>query len=159
MKFSLSVSDWTLAREILGILVLENCGLVRKKAVPPLYSSGVVYRRPKMEVDGSQRFLTCAETFAAKEGSCPELAAWRAAELRVWGDPRIGVSPCKVGPKGCIAHPPVRRPNDGRIVSGCPSIKVYRRPEFPGIYHCEVRLPNGDAEDQSRFLGMGNTRE
>jgi hypothetical protein len=157
--FQIELSDWRLAHKLLELGVLENCLAIGKKKVPRIYASGVRYRPPYTDESGCQRLQSAEETFHKKAGTCPDLAMWRAAELRMLGDPAIGVLPCKMQGGKCVAHTPVKRPNDGLLVKGCPSVKVYRRPEFPGIYHCQVRLPNGDAEDQSRFLGMGNTRE
>ncbi len=158
--FQVELTDWRLVHRLLDLLVLENCEAIRARKLPRLYASGVRYRKPFTDANGTQRLQSAVETFARKEGTCPDLATWRAAELRVLGDPAIGVRPCRFAPNGrCVSHPPVARPNDRVIVRGCPSIKMYRRPEFPGLFHCETRLPNGDAEDQSRFLGMGNARE
>jgi len=50
---------------------------------PPLYESGVRYRR---EPRGSERWQTPSQTLARGEGDCEDLAAWRAAELRVSGE-------------------------------------------------------------------------
>lgn len=147
-----------IARGVLSTVILQNAGLIKARRVPRLYESGVTYERPSLE-NGSQRCRNAAEVMARGSAACHDLSAWRAAELRVLGDPRIGVRPCVYRGGRCVSHPPVRRPHDGLLLQGCPSIKIYWRPHLEGIYHCEVRLPNGNAEDPSRFLGMGKARE
>lgn len=49
---------------------------------PPLYESGVRYQR---EPRGQENWQTCKETMRLRTGDCEDLAAWRAAELRVSG--------------------------------------------------------------------------
>lgn len=142
------------ARASLEALVDDNARVIRAKKVPPLYSSGVRYRKP-VEKNGRQPILGALETFKSGRGSCPELSAWRAAELRVFGDARIGVEPCRKNPKsGGCHHGYIRIAASGEVVCACPNVKLYWRPECRGVIHCEVRLPDGNAEDPSRFLGM-----
>lgn len=50
--------------------------------LPPLYESGVEY---EAEPWGSESWLTPREVLARRAGDCEDLAAWRAAELRVAG--------------------------------------------------------------------------
>ena len=45
---------------------------------PPLYESGVVYRRER----GTENWQSAAETLQLGYGDCEDLASWRAAELR-----------------------------------------------------------------------------
>jgi hypothetical protein len=145
------------ARGFLERVIADNVKLVRSHKVPRLYASGVRYCRPEREADGQQRLYNASQVIARGCGTCSDLAAWRAAELRVLGDARIGVTPCRPAKSGGCEHGFLQL--YGRTLSACPNIKLYFRPHLQGIYHCEVRLPNGDAEDPSRFLGMGRSRE
>lgn len=52
--------------------------------VPPLYKSGVRYRR---EQPGREQWLTIPEVLDEGFGDCEDLAAWRAAEIRLKGLP------------------------------------------------------------------------
>lgn len=49
------------------------------RRLPPLYKSGVQYRR---EPRGSERWLLPTEVQARGFGDCEDLSLWRAAELR-----------------------------------------------------------------------------
>lgn len=51
------------------------------KRFPPLYRSGVRYRRQL----GPERFLPIPIVFRRRYGDCDQLAAWRAAELQERG--------------------------------------------------------------------------
>jgi hypothetical protein len=64
---------------------------------PPVYQSGVRYRR---EPRGSERWQTPSQTLQRGEGDCEDLAAWRAAELRVSGeDPAARAVVVRSGPR------------------------------------------------------------
>lgn len=78
---------WSTAgvRCALGALTACNRILMRDsrrrgRRVPPLYRSGVRYRRQPPE-----RFLTWPRVLARGYGDCDQLAAWRAAELQEMG--------------------------------------------------------------------------
>jgi len=59
---------------------------LRSQPLPPLYASGVRYQR---EPRGQEDWQSARETYKRRAGDCEDLAAWRAAELRVSGyDPR-----------------------------------------------------------------------
>lgn len=86
-------------------LVLTNVALMeiayeRGLALPPLYQSGVVYRK---EPPGREWWETAADLLSVashRSGDCEDLAAYRAAELRVFdGDPdaRVVVLPTSRG--------------------------------------------------------------
>lgn len=145
------------AREFLQRVIADNVRLFQARKVPRLYGSGIRYRRPKLGSDGKQRILNAAEVVQAGEGTCVDLACYRAAELCAVGDARIGVHACKRSKSGGCEHGYLHI--NGQTIPACPNVKLYYRPHLEGIYHVEVRLPNGDAEDPSRFLGMGGSRE
>lgn len=65
-------------------LVQAHCAMVAAGVVdvPPLYRSGVRYRR---EPRGQERWQLPWQTFEAGHGDCEDLAVWRAAELRLAG--------------------------------------------------------------------------
>ena len=63
-------------------LVRMDLVQLRRGMVPPLYQSGVRYRRePRKRED----WQTAAETYARRYGDCEDLAAYRAADLRLAG--------------------------------------------------------------------------
>ena len=62
---------------------------------PPLYRSGVVYKREPRDV-----WRHAGDVRAAGWGDCEDLSAWRAAELRISGqDPRAHVGVYQSGPR------------------------------------------------------------
>lgn len=63
-------------------LVRLNLTQLRRGLVPPLYQSGVRYQR---EQRGREDWQTAAEAYARRVADCEDLAAWRAAELRLAG--------------------------------------------------------------------------
>lgn len=56
--------------------------LIDRLDMPPLYASGVRYRR---EPRGRERWQLAPQTEALGYGDCEDLATWRAAELRLDG--------------------------------------------------------------------------
>lgn len=80
---------------------------LRASPLPPLYQSGVRYER---EPRGQENWQTCHETLKRKAGDCEDLAAWRAAELRVTGADPAAVAIIKRIRPGLI-HCLVRRGN------------------------------------------------
>ena len=69
--------------------------LIQRLGLPPLYASGVVYRR---EPRGRERWQLAPQTDALGYGDCEDLATWRAAELRLVG---VGARPVvyRAGPR------------------------------------------------------------
>jgi hypothetical protein len=59
-------------------LVCVNVVLMDRSELPPLYRSGVRYRRER----GTEYWKTCEQVFKAGYGDCEDLSAWRVAELR-----------------------------------------------------------------------------
>lgn len=121
----------TVARGFLYGVVLNNCLQIRERKVPLIYESGVTFR-PEPWQGKFEEFADALTVYGRGWGDCDDLCCWRVAELRVLGDKRLGLPPCKA------------------------TIKIYWREYFEGKgFHVEVRLPDGSVEDVSRFLGMG----
>lgn len=106
--------------------------LSRNPGIPPLYDSGVRYRREKdLCVEGrdvcssEERFNTVPTVMRIGFGDCDDLACWRAAELRV--RERIAAVP-----------------------------KLIQVSTVPPRYHVIVVHPDGSTEDPSEILGMGS---
>ncbi len=94
---------------MLGVEELSNPDVAGPQGAPPLYRSGVRYQR---EV-GTERWLTPSQVMAMGRGDCEDLAAWRAAELRVHGeDPDARARVIRSGPR--TWHAVVER-GDGRL--------------------------------------------
>ena len=85
--FSLPASRAMISAALEG-LTAANYVLLRSKHLPPLYRSGVRYRR---EQPGKEDWLTADQVLAKGYGDCEDLAAWRAAELRLNGIPARAV--------------------------------------------------------------------
>ncbi len=105
---------------------------------PPLYESGVIY---KEEAPGREDWPDIPQIMKNGWGDCEDLAAWRAAELRVAG----------------IACEPVLKwqwiPRAQMLAAGYPKRHVPKKGVW--LVHCLVRYPDGDIEDPSKILGMG----
>lgn len=140
------------ARELMRAVLLQNCFLFRALGIPPLYRSGVLYGKEPW-APSYERFDNCKVVFGRKWGDCDDLAPYRAAELRVYGDPRMGLGPCKPLKSGRCAHGTFVASGSGEILPCCANVRIYCRPGS-GVFHCETRLPDGSVEDPSRFLGM-----
>ncbi len=88
---------------------------IRRHQLPPVYKAGVRYRREKcVDVECSQRFEDWQVPSVVMQlgwGDCEDLAAWRAAELRLQGEKARAV-PRSVRPG--LVHIVVRRGN-GKI--------------------------------------------
>lgn len=63
-------------------LVAVNEVLMDRSALPPLYRSGVRYRRER----GTENWKNCEQVFRSEYGDCEDLSAWRVAELRRAGE-------------------------------------------------------------------------
>lgn len=82
------------------------------RPLPPLYSSGVRYRR---EIQ-AEEWLGPREVYAQGNGDCEDLVAWRVAELRLSGEnakpecysPRDGLVHCVVRVNGRREDPSAR---------------------------------------------------
>lgn len=149
---SLSTREIALvARELMRAVLLQNCFLL-SKGLPALYASNVVYRgepwAPEYEC-----FDNCRVVLARGWGDCDDLAPYRAADLRVFGDKRLGIAPCRFAKSGRCSHGSFVASGSGEIMPCCANVRIYCRPGS-GVFHCETRLPDGSVEDPSRFLGM-----
>lgn len=63
-----------------GLVRLAGVDLANDPSIPPLYSSGVRYRREKPDL-----WLTPSEVLRQGHGDCEDLAAWLAAQIRRTG--------------------------------------------------------------------------
>lgn len=89
-------------------LVQLNLSQLRRGLAPPLYKSGVRYKR---EPRGREKWQTAKTTFKKKDGDCEDLAAYRAADLRLGGvQARAVVIDVAPGLKHCVVKLP-----DGRL--------------------------------------------
>ncbi len=69
---------------LLEALVAHNIAYLRDHPdTPPLFRSGVRYR---LDDPAGERWKDIAEVRATGDGDCKDLAAWRLAELRAWGE-------------------------------------------------------------------------
>jgi hypothetical protein len=67
-----------------GLVGLNYAWMFRRGGAPPLYSSGIVYRR---EPPGHDDWQNAEQLLGAGFGDCEDLASYRAAELRMQGEP------------------------------------------------------------------------
>lgn len=112
-------------RLLLEALIQANEIYLREHPETPLlYGAGVHYER---EPRGIEDWCGIAEVRARGWGDCEDLAAWRAAELRV----RFGI------PAVCTF---TDRLLPGNLL----------------MFHILTQLPDGRVEDPSRKLGMGS---
>lgn len=101
-------------------LCKANVAWLRIKGAPGIYESGVRYK-PEMKAED---WLTIPFIIKRGYGDCEDLAAWRAAELRVKG------------------------------IAAKPDIRARKMPNGAWRAHAIVRLPDGSVEDPSAKLGM-----
>jgi hypothetical protein len=110
----------------LACTVALNLHQMQRRRMPPLYQSGVRYRRESCVVSSlpetCERFLTYEQLLLERFGDCDDLSSARCAELICSGvDPRARA-------------------------------RVYRTKT--GGYHAIVVRGDGRIEDPSRLLGM-----
>jgi hypothetical protein len=87
------------ARELgigLDALTAWNVAALRERPLPSLYNAGVRYQRePVCRTNGvehiCEEWLTAHEVAARGWGDCDDLGPWRAAELRLLGEPAQAV--------------------------------------------------------------------
>lgn len=127
------INEWQLRRALRQV----ELGL-SDTVIPPLYASGVVY---KEEAPGREDWIDLLGVLRQRHADCEDLAAWRAAELRV---------------AGYDVEPVIKWqwiPRELMLAQGYPAHKL------PGhgvwMVHCCVRWPDGTIEDPSKILGMG----
>ncbi len=104
---------------------------------PKLYKSGIYYREEK---PGYEDWPDVPTLLRQGWGDCEDLAAYRAAELRVMGIQAQAVIKWKWIPR------------DRMVEAGYPTNSLPR----DGIWlvHCLVQYPDGSIEDPSKKLGM-----
>ena len=85
-------------------LVRADLSQLRRGLVPPLYQSGVRYRR---EERGREDWQTARAAMRTRFGDCEDLAGWRAADLRLVGiDARAKVRDVAPGLKHVVVELP-----------------------------------------------------
>lgn len=127
-------------------LTAENEWLMRSGPLPPLYASGVRYETEKQEM-----FRHAAMVAASGVGDCEDLAAYRAAELRVTGeDPDACVHTYVSGPRRL--HAVVRR-GDGSIED--PSLVLGMQPGRSDVSVSPDPLGGMDALTYDRDVSGG----
>lgn len=133
---------------LLNALCAVNDSLRGGDRFPPLYESGIVYRRE----DSTEDWLALPDLYARKEGDCEDLACARVSELRAKGlraYPRVtwrrAVNP-KTGQPLWLYHVVVMRqaPQSGEYVPGAKEDREILKPGPHGWWF----------EDPSRVLGM-----
>lgn len=121
---------------MLDLLVQLNVDYLREHPqTPPLYKSGVRYRR---EPIGEEKWLTIPWVLKFKHGDCEDLATWRAAELQVRvGENARPIWSGRVTPRGRVYHIQVMR-EDGSIED--PSAVLGMGVEFAGRWGETTRV-------------------
>ena len=127
------IDEWQIRRSLRRAEKGES-----ETVLPPLYASGVVYRE---EAPGREDWPDIPKVLGLGWGDCEDLAAWRAAELRVAG----------VECEPVIKWQWIDR--ETMIAQGYPAAKLPGRGVW--LVHCCVRFPDGSVEDPSKILGMG----
>lgn len=124
-------ADPALFGSMLEGLTATNVELMRRGRIPPIYAAGVRYARERRDV-----WRTAPEVLRRGSGDCEDLAAWRAAELRVSGeDPAARVEVYRSGPRRF--HAIVRR-GDNAIED--PSRRLGMNAKPPIAQYCD-RIP------------------
>lgn len=117
---------------------------LRMGYVPPLYESGVVYRRERQHtLPGLERVQSAEETYLIGYGDCDDLAPWRCAELqnrgldaraRVIRSPGICYHVVVELPSGRVEDPSARlgmlRPTEIGLEEQEPEVRERRRRGF-----------------------------
>ena len=117
---------------------------IRSGYVPPLYETGVIYRRERHHtLPGLERIQSAEETYLIGYGDCDDLAPWRAAELQLRGidaravvirSPGVGYHVIVVYPSGRVEDPSARLGMLRRVEIGLeeqePEVKKRRRKGF-----------------------------
>jgi hypothetical protein len=94
----------------------------KRRPLPSLYSSGVRY---KAEPKGRESWQDAPTTLQVGHGDCEDLAAWRAAELRLQGENAQACLHRRIGPDGAsLMHAVVRRA-DGSIEDPSAKLGMY----------------------------------
>ena len=122
---------------------------LREGYAPPLYESGVVYRRERQHtLPGLERIQTAEEAYLIGYGDCDDLAPWRAAELRLRGirahaevirSPGVGYHVIVVYPSGRVEDPSARlgmlRREEIGLEEQAPDVRARRKRGFREQLH------------------------
>lgn len=84
VRMTLPASPRVLAAALEG-LVCANCALMEKSPLPPLYSTRVRYQPEPPRTQ--EQWQTAPQVLQSGYGDCEDLASYRAAELRMRGEP------------------------------------------------------------------------
>ena len=123
-QYDLPLGEYALNVLLEALIRINIAYLTRYPAVPPLYRTGIRYKR---QGEGQEDWHDVPTAIRAGATDCKVLAAWRCAELRLTG---------------------VRaRPHLIRQTRQGPNGPIY-------FYHIQVLWPTGQIEDPSRILGM-----
>lgn len=117
MRLTFTVPRVTSASDVrhhLEALVRQDVDYLMSHDVPPLYASGVIYRP---EPRGREDWDPVPVVLGRGWGDCEDLAAWRAAELRVLGEQhaRADAYRSRVRPDGSAVWHAVTVREDGTI--------------------------------------------
>lgn len=96
-----------------ALLSLNLIFLQTNLGIPPLYRSGVRYRRENRVEGSEERWGTIPQCLDAGLGDCEELAAWRAAEM-IWSGEDPSARPEIYHVRPGLWHVRVRR-GDGSL--------------------------------------------
>lgn len=140
VELTTETSDPAILQQLLQWLAdLNLVFLLEHPRTPPLYSSGVLYRREPRQVVRVERFCGIPDVLRQGWGDCDDLAPWRAAELNLRG---VGARPVLVD----ASHPQWSQTAKGR---GKRLWHVVVERHLPGDSAGEVVY-----EDPSARLGM-----
>lgn len=104
LVLTIAVSSLTAVQKFLTTLQSVDEDQLRSGRYPRLYKSGVRYQR---EPRGREDWQTVSRAYRAKVADCEDLAAWRAAELVVYGEDagaRAIIRRIRPGLVHCLVH-------------------------------------------------------
>lgn len=135
---------------------------LRMGYAPPLYSTGVIYRRERHgTLPGLERIQSAEETYLIGYGDCDDLAPWRAAELQLQGidaraevirSPGIGYHVIVRMPSGRVEDPSARLgmllPREIGLGEQSDDVKARRRRAFMSRAKQLMRLASSSPQVQ-----------
>lgn len=105
---------------LLNVWMFEHADSVGGIEMPPLYSTGVVYRREPSGREWWQAVSDVLGVISKRSGDCEDLAAFRAAELRYYEgiDARVAVVQTKRGSyHAVVEYPDGTREDPSRVLA------------------------------------------
>lgn len=146
---------------------------LRMGYVPPIYESGVVYRREQqLTHPGLERVQSAEETFLIGAGDCDDLAPWRAGELQLRGidaralvirSPGVGYHVVVRMPSGKIEDPSARlgmlRAEEISVGEQAPDVRSRRRRSFLDRARQLVELAKKTPQVQVAKAALKEARE